>query len=124
MYHMHGASGKSIAPGAGWERLAPGLGDALGSDGPFPRPVIFGERRLDEFFGNLVPGELVYIETTTAFLFDAMYLLMVNALRNPDARVVYVDGCNAMDPYKITRMKHRVVSEVEIVGIGYPDIFN
>lgn len=77
-------------------KLSPALG-----------PLGFGERRLDRFFGPLDPGKVTFLEATTPFVFDLVYLMVVNALRSPDAQVVYVDGCNRINPYEIVHLCKR-----------------
>ena len=71
------------------------------------RPLSFGERRLDSFFGPLEPGKVHLLESTTHFIFDAVYMAMAEALRDPEARVVFVDGGNRMNPYALVRLCKR-----------------
>jgi len=72
-----------------------------------PAPLGFGEYRLDGFFGALAPGKVTFLESTTPFVFDVSYLMMVNALREPGAHVVLVDGCNRVNPYVLVNLCKR-----------------
>jgi hypothetical protein len=74
---------------------------------PVPGPLGFGEHRLDGFFGPLEPGKLTLLESTTDYVFDVTYLAMVTALREPGAQVIFVDGCNRINPYVIVNLCKR-----------------
>ena len=47
------------------------------------------------------------MEGNTSLVYDIIYRLMVSALGDPGAEVVYVDGCVSMNPNRIARLCRR-----------------
>jgi len=81
----------------------------------------FGEPGLDRFFGPLNSGTITYIESSTSFLFDVTYRIIATALRTPGSRVVHVDGCNMLNPYRMVgamkRFRMDYASALERVSV-------
>ena len=67
----------------------------------------FGERGLDLILAPLEPGMVTYMESTTSFVFDVIQRLIIGAISEAGATVVFVDGCNRMDPYGLVRLCKR-----------------
>ena len=75
---------------------------------PYDRKSLsFGVRGLDLILAPLEPGKVTYIESTTSFVFDVIQRLVIRALSEPDGTVVFVDGCNRMNPYGLVRLCKR-----------------
>lgn len=70
-------------------------------------PLSYGARRLDAFFGPLMPGQVVLMESNSHYVLDVAYMAMASVLREPGASVVYVDGCNSANSYRIVSLCKR-----------------
>jgi len=71
------------------------------------RSLSFGERGLDLILAPLEPGKVTYMESTTSFVFEVIRRLVMRALSETDGTVVFVDGCNRMDPYGLVGLCKR-----------------
>jgi len=54
-----------------------------------------------------VPGRVVLMESNSYYVLDVAYMTMASVLMEPGASVVYVDGCNSANSYRIVSLCKR-----------------
>ncbi len=72
------------------------------------RSLSFLNRRMDSILPPLSPGEVTYLYSTGRKVFGVIRCLMISALlMDHDEEIIYLDGCNSMNPYRLVRMCKR-----------------
>lgn len=70
---------------------------------------------LDRFLGGFESSKLALLHGSDAFMFDFVYTLCARAVIDLGANVVYVDGGNEMNPYKLSNLCKRYRADKRMV---------
>lgn len=62
---------------------------------------------IDEFIGGFHLSETVLVDSSDKFLFDLTHMVCVNSIHALDEEVVWIEGGNAVDPYKMVDLCKR-----------------
>ncbi len=76
---------------------------------------------LDEFIGGFEASQVTLLDSSSAFVFDLVSMLCVQAVNTFDEELIFVDGGNSIDPYGIANIckrkrydKGHVLSQINV----------
>jgi len=77
--------------------------------------------RLDEFIGGFAASQVTLLDSSGCFVFDLVSMLCVEAIKNSNEELIFVDGGNSIDPYGIANLckrkgydKEHVLSQINV----------
>ncbi len=62
---------------------------------------------IDEFLGGFSLSELVLVDSSDRFIFDLTHMVCVNSIHTLGEEVVWIEGGNSVDPYKMVNLCKR-----------------
>lgn len=70
---------------------------------------------LDDFIGNFWSSQVTFLEDSSDFLRNFVSLLCIQAIKNLDTSVTFVDGGNSLNPFILSHMAKRLFIDKDYV---------